>query len=47
MIISKDLAALLDSAKSALLMRKMLFNSRHFFLVKGKEDKLNRLLTVG
>lgn len=39
-IISKDLAALLVTAKSAPVMRKMLFNNRHFFLGKEKKDKL-------
>ena len=43
MIISKDLAALLVKAKSEPVMRKMLFNSRHFFLFRGKENKMNRL----
>lgn len=38
MIISKDLAVLLVSAKSAAVMRKMLFSSRHFFLQEKKED---------
>lgn len=32
MIISKDLEALLLTAKSAAVMRKMLFNNRQFFL---------------
>lgn len=46
MIISKDLAALLVTARSAPVRRKMLFNNRHFFLGKGKEDNINRLITT-
>lgn len=46
MIISKDLAALLVTAKSEPVMRKMLFNNRHFFLGKGKEQKINRFLAA-
>lgn len=42
MIISKDLAALLVRAKSAPDMRKMLFNNKHFFLEREKEDKVDR-----
>lgn len=37
MIISKDLAALLVTAESAPVMRKMLFSNKHFFL--GEERK--------
>lgn len=49
MIISKDLAARLVTAKSAPAMRKMLFSSKHFFLgsreskrkLKKEEKKVN------
>lgn len=40
MIISKDLAALLVTAKSAPDIRKMLFSNRHFFLEKEKRTTL-------
>lgn len=40
------MAALLVTAKSAPVMRKMLFNSRHFFLGRGNKDTVNRLLTT-
>lgn len=48
MIISKDLAARLVSASSALAMRKTLFSNRHFFLAsrekKVKKKKNNDLI---
>lgn len=44
MIISKDLADLLVTAKSAPVMRKTLFSSRHFFLSKGKENNVRTVL---
>lgn len=41
MIISKDLAALLVTAKSAPLMRKILFSNKHFFLGNIKKKNFN------
>lgn len=41
MIISKDLAARLVTAKSAPAMRKMLFSSKHFFL--GSRESKRKL----
>lgn len=46
MIISKELAALLVRAKSAPDMRKMLFNNKHFFLGREKEDKVDIFQTM-
>lgn len=46
MIISKDLEALLLTAKSAAVMRKMLFNNRQFFLwirAKRLRTKVQRM----
>lgn len=44
MIISKDLAALLVTAKSAPVIRKTLFNNRQFFLwvwMRGQVNVVN------
>lgn len=39
MIISKDLAARLATAKSAPVMRKMLFSNKHFFLGERESNE--------
>lgn len=45
MIISKDLAARLVTAKSAPAMRKMLFSSKHFFLGSRESKEVKKRKT--